>query len=73
MYDLREIVEYMVILIGSFAKRYNISDQEAQAYLSRYGALDMIQTHYGIMHTQRFEDMVEGLTVFCKRNGGNLS
>lgn len=73
MYDLRDIVEYMVILIGSFAQRYNISDQEAQAYLSRYGALDMIQTHYGIMHTQRFEDMVEGLTVFCKRNGGNLS
>ena len=37
------------------------------------GALDMIQSHYGIMHTQRFEDMVEGLSAFCKRKGGNLS
>lgn len=73
MYNLRDIVEYMVMLIGSFAKRYNISCQEAQSYLSRYGALDMIQSHYGIMHTQRFEDMVEGLSAFCKRKGGNLS
>ncbi len=61
------------MLIGSFAKRYNISYQEAQSYLSSYGALDMIQSHYGIMHTQRFEDMVEGLSAFCKRKGGNLS
>ena len=73
MYKLHDIVEYIVMLIGLFAKKYHISEREAQNYLSHYGALDMIQKHYGVMHTQRFEDMIEGLTKFCQRNGGNLS
>lgn len=70
MYNSHDIIEYMVMMIGMFAKKYNMSTQEAQCYLSRYGALNLIQEHYGIMHTQTFEDMIDGITAFCKRNGG---
>lgn len=73
MYNMHDIVEYMVMMIDLFARKYNISAQEAQSYLGRYGALNLIKDHYGIMHTQTFEDMIDSISIFCKRKGGYLS
>lgn len=61
------------MLIEVFAKRFNITTQEAQHYLSKYNAFELIQKHYGMMHTQTFEDMTEMLALYCRRKGGGMA
>lgn len=73
MYSVRNVAEYMAMLIEAFAKRFNLTLQEAQNYLSKYKALELVQKHYDIMHTQIFGDMVEDLVVYCQRKGGMLA
>lgn len=73
MYNIQDIAEYAVMLIEVFAKRFNITLQEAQRYLSRYNALELVQKHYSTMHTQTFEDMAEALAVYCHRKGGRMT
>ena len=73
MYSIKDIAEFIVIMIEMFARRYKLSLQEAENYLSRYGALDLTQKHYGIMHTLRFEDNVESLASYCRRMGGSIA
>lgn len=73
MYSIKDIAEFVVIMIEMFAHHYNLSLQEAESYLSRHGALELTQKHYGIMHTLRFEDNVESLANYCKRKGGSIA
>lgn len=73
MVDIRDIVEYIILLIRAFARRYAISEAEAYRYLHRYGAIKLAHDYYDVMHTQSFDDMVQSLTTFCQRKGGNLS
>ena len=73
MYSIKDIAEFVVIMIEMFAHRYNLSLQEAESYLSRHGALELTQKHYGIMHTLRFEDNVESLANYCRRMGGSIA
>ena len=73
MYKIKDIAEFTVIMIEMFARRYQLSLQEAESYLSRHGALDLAQKHYGIMHTLRFSDNVESLASYCKSKGGSIS
>lgn len=73
MYNIKDIAEFIVIMIEMFARRYKLSLQEAEHYLSQHGALELTQKHYGIMHTLRFEDNVESLANYCRRMGGSIS
>ena len=73
MYNIKDVTEFVVIMIAMFARRYRLSLQEAESYLSRHGALELVQKHYGIMHTLRFEDNVESLASYCRRMGGSIA
>ena len=73
MYNIKDITEFVVVMIEMFARRYRLSLQEAESYLSRHGALELAQKHYGIMHTLRFEDNVESLASYCRRMGGSIA
>ena len=73
MINTRDIVEYMVVLTRSFARRYDISEAEAYRYLRQYGAIALAHEYYDVMHTQSFDDMVQSLTLFCQRRGGTLA
>ena len=54
------IVEYLVCVIGAFAKQF------------QYKGLDFLTKHYGVEHTQSIEDAVEDITIVCNRHGGAL-
>ncbi len=72
MADMRNIVEYLVLLTQAFARRFSLSETEAYRYLRWYGAIELAHEYYDVMHTQSFDDMVQSLALFCHRKGGSL-
>ena len=65
-------IEYLVLLVAAFAVQSKISEAEAYRYLSRYGALDLCEKHYGIMHTLSLEENLQTLQEYCHKKGGKL-
>ena len=70
--EIRDKAEYIVIFIREFARRYGLSAAQAYRYLNRYKAIDFLDEHYNVAHTQSFEDMVQNMAVYCQRHGGAL-
>lgn len=65
-------IEYLVLMVSEFAVRCHISEAQAYAYLSGYGAITLCEKHYGIMHTLSVEDNIDSLINYCRRKGGTL-
>ena len=70
--DIQNKAEYIVILISEFARRYGLSVAQAYRYLNRYKAINFLDEHYNVAHTQSFEDMVQNKAGYCQRHGGRL-
>ena len=49
-----------------------MTEVEAYRYLSSYGAIKVAHDFYDVMHTQSFDDMVQSMASYCRRNGGSL-
>ena len=69
---MKSKIEYLVMLIAEFAKRYHITSQEAFRYLRRYKGFELCDVHYGIMHTLSLYENLDSLYRYCKKNGGVL-
>ena len=69
---MKSKIEYLVMLIAEFAKRYHITSQEAFRYLRRYKGFELCDVHYGIMHTLSLDKNLDSLYRYCKKNGGVL-
>ena len=69
---MKSKIEYLVMLIAEFAKRYHITSQEAFRYLRRYKGCELCDVHYGIMHTLSLDENLDSLYRYCKKNGGVL-
>ena len=65
-------IEYIILLVNSFAVRCKVSEAEAYRYLRRYDALALCDKHYGIMHTLPLDENIETLLNYCQRKGGKL-
>lgn len=72
MYSIKDISEYIVLLIAAFASHYSMTDAEAYRYLSHFGAIKMAHDFYDVMHTQPIDDMVQSMSTYCQRKGGHL-
>ena len=72
MFSIKEISEYMVLLIAAFANHFHITEAEAYRYLNHYGAIKVMHDFYDVMHTQPFDDMVQSMASYCHRKGGTL-
>ena len=46
--------------------------KQAFNYLNRFSGIDFIDKHYGYVHTQSFESMVEDIAGLCRRKGGQI-
>ena len=60
-------IEYLVLLVTTFADQSKMTEAEAYRYLSRYGALALCEKHYGIMHTLSLDENIEALQAYCQR------
>lgn len=70
--DYKNKIEYIVIFISEFANYYKLSLQESYRYLRKHNALSFLEEQYEIAHTMSYKYMIESMSAFCKRNGGNL-
>ena len=61
------IVEYLVCVIGAFAKQFSLTNAKAYQYLRQYKGLDFLTKHYDIEHTLYHGSNVSIETIDLKR------
>lgn len=66
-------IEFLIMAVKLFAVKYQLTPIQAYRYISRYDGVGFIERNYGIMHTLSFQEMVQGISDYCKRQGGQLS
>lgn len=72
-HELRNRIEYIVICVSEFAKRFNLTNQQAYAYLRRFSGIDFLNECYEAEHTQSIGSAVDDLQMLCFRKGGRIS
>jgi hypothetical protein len=65
-------IEYLILLVATFASRFKVTEVQAYQYLNRYGAMALCDKHYNIMHTLSLEENIDTLQSYCRRKGGEL-
>ncbi|MBO6258771.1 MAG: DUF3791 domain-containing protein [Succinivibrio sp.] len=70
MNDLKKKINYTVVCINEFAKRFSISSKAAFLYLYKYRGLEFLKEHYDIEHTLSIDDAIDDLIIVCRNNGG---
>lgn len=65
-------IEYTIMLVKLFASHYQLTPVQAYRYISRFDGMAFIERNYGVMHTLSFQEMVQGLSEYCLRKGGQL-
>ena len=69
---MNEKMEWTTIFILEFGRKYGLSMKQAFGYLSRFKAIDFIDRHYDYVHTQSFTSVIDDMTDYCRRKGGEL-
>ena len=71
MSELKKKINYTVVCVNEFAKRFHIAPKVAFHYLYDHKGIEFIKEHYDIEHTLSIDDAVEDLTLICRNNGGS--
>ncbi len=66
--EIKDRIDYIVMCVSEFAKRFKLTNQQAYAYLRRFSGIELILKHYDIMHTLSLNDAMESLQILCYRN-----
>jgi len=65
-----DVIHYIVMSLGMFARRFNLTRKEACNYLSMYKGLEFTINNYEAEHQLSLQDCVDDMAAVCKRNGG---
>lgn len=65
-------ISFMAMIVALFAKKHRYTEPVAFQYLSRYGGDKLLLNHYGYLHTQDYDQVVDDLDEYCRRQGGTL-
>ncbi|MBQ2801217.1 MAG: DUF3791 domain-containing protein [Lachnospiraceae bacterium] len=68
----RKKSNYIIACVSEFARTKQLKPSEAFQYLDQFSGITFLKEHYEIEHTLSFEDVIEDLTLICKKNGGDL-
>jgi len=66
-------IAYIIAVVNEFAATFSLNSQQAYRYLDRFKGIDFVSRFYNVEHTQSFEDVVEDLAQYCRKNGGMLA
>ena len=72
MSEEKKKISFMVACVNEFARKYNISLKEAFQYLFKYKGIEFLKENYEVEHTLSFDNVVEDISILCRRNGGML-
>lgn len=68
-----DVIHYIVMSLGLFARKYKLTKKEACNYLSRFKGLDFSIRNYEAEHQLSLHECVEDMAAVCQRNGGTVS
>lgn len=68
-----DVIHYIVMSLGMFARQFKLTRKEACNYLSRYKGLKFTIDNYEAEHQLSLQDCVDDMVVICQRNGGVIS
>ena len=64
------ILDYIIICISEFAKRYQMHAKDAYVFLNKNKGIEFLKEFYDVEHTLSFDDVLDDLTAICRKNGG---
>lgn len=67
-----DIIHYIIMCIGLFARRHNLTKKEACKYLWRFKGLQFSIDNYEAEHQLSLLECVEDMHAVCRRNGGRV-
>lgn len=67
------VIHYIVMSMGMFARQFNLTKKEACNYLSRFKGLEFSIDNYEAEHQLSMQDCVDDMAAICLKNGGALS
>lgn len=62
-HNISDKLEWTVIFILEFGRKYRLNMKQAFNYLSRYKGINFIDRHYDYVHTQSFAAMIEDISA----------
>lgn len=65
-----DLIHYIVMSMGMFARQYKLTKREACNYLARFRGLQFSIENYEAEHQLSLQDCVDDMQAICKRNGG---
>ena len=68
---LDQQIYFSIACVSEFAKRHDVSEQCAFAFLERYEAMQFLKEFYDVEHMLSFDDVVDDMERICLNNGGN--
>lgn len=71
-YQVNDIIEYIIAVVGEFASRFSLTDKQAYRYINFHKGISFLEENYGIIHTLDFDEAVDSVAMFCRRMGGEL-
>lgn len=72
-YDIKDKLEWTLVFVLEFGRKYGLNMKQAFNYLSRFKGIDFIDRHYDYVHTQSFASMVDDIAAYCHHHGGALT
>ena len=66
------IINYLVICINDFARRFSIDATAVYRFLAQFGGIEFLVQHYEVEHTLSLDEALDDLEIICRQNGGML-
>lgn len=70
---IEDKLAYIIAVVNEFADAFSLNPQQAYRYLDRFKGIDFIDKFYKVEHTLSFDEVVEDLALYCRKNGGALA
>lgn len=70
---IEDKIAYIIAVVSEFAAAFSLNTQQAYRYLDRFKGIDFVDKFYNVEHTQSFDDVVQDLAIYCRKNGGALA
>ena len=70
---IEDKLAYIIAVVNEFAAAFSLNSQQAYRYLDRFKGIEFVDKFYNIEHTQSFEDVVDDLALYCRKNEGMLA
>ena len=69
----KDMIHYVIMTMGLFARQNKLTRKEACNYLSRFKGLDFSISNYETEHQLSLQDCVDDMRAICSQNGGGIS